>query len=585
MGSATHTVQPPHREDEHAGCLGKLGDLGKLGVPGDQGGSGKGNSNFEGDGRDTVTVAVSIRNFKVSIPAVGEDDLHDRYVKLVITQTDGGEHSEVLSLADLGDDLRGAFRLLRRRGLVITSREDRAEIAELFNELPPPTFKVVRFVGWTNGHFALPDRIYGPDKVSFEFRLRVAADIAKWGRRGTLRRWRRYAKRLLPGNHVMILIVVMAFSGPLLKILNHPSFGVMLVGKPASGKTTTNRYGGSIWGGSDRHLGFCESPRKTPNSVERAWERHNDGFLPFDDTKALGANFKARAEWLEEVMFMLEQGAAKDRLSEVGLPFQGRVAFILTSNESLETLFAGAGKPLDESHRTRLIEIPTDGRHGAFDDFHGLKSKEFCAEVERASRAAYGTPIRRFLKRLTEEFETNRTELIKRLRTYAEELVSNLPIDQSGPAQRTAKVFGTIYAAGRLAINYGILPLSKEDLQASVIQFFKRHQAFTGSQPVQVSADIRIARYISRRHSDFLDARKGRVSISDEDFVRARGIILDARPGVRYAFAPERFHRIFGDESEGIRAARSEDIWLQIERRCRPNLPFATPVTGTVSIA
>lgn len=505
----------------------------------------------------TTPITASIRNFKVSIPAVGDDDLGDRYVKLVITQPDGGEYSEVLSLADLGDDLRAAFRLLRRRGLVITSREERQEIADLFADLPSPTFKVVRFVGWTKGHFALPDRIYGPYRVSFEFRLRAAADIAKWGRRGTLRRWRRYAKRLLPGNHVMILIVATAFSGPLLKLLNHPSFGIMLVGKPASGKTTTDRYGGSIWGGSDRHLGFCESPRKTPNSVERAWERHNDGFLPFDDTKALGANFKTRAEWLEEVMFMLEQGTAKERLSEVGLPFQGRVAFVLTSNESLETLFAGASKALDESHRTRLIEIPTDGRHGAFDDVHGLKSEEFCAEVESASRVAYGTPIRRFLKRLTEEFETNRKELIKRLRTYVEELVSNLPIDQSGPAQRTAKAFGTIYAAGRLAINYGILPLSKEDLQASVIRCFKRHQAFTGSQPPQVGADIRLARYISRRHPDFLDARKGRLSISDEDFVRARGTILDGRVGVRYAFAPERFHRIFGDEGEGTRAART----------------------------
>jgi hypothetical protein len=326
------------------------------------------------------------------------------------------------------------------------------------------------------------------------------------------------------------------------------------------GKSVTARYVASSWGGApERPLGFCESPRKTPNGVEHAWRRHNDCLLAFDDTKAIGANLKARADWLTEVLFMLEQGTTKERMTENSLPFHGRVVFLLTSNESLREIFSGAGAELDESYRVRLLELPVMGETDLFETIpKGMTPKEFWEFIDRAVQTRYGAPSARYLRCLTQELTRSKKDIIRVLGDLVQGFLDEVGAESlSATAQRAAKYFGLVFAAGALACLWGILPIEINALLEAAIYAFDLHRKFVEGDHAKKDPVARLARYIRENRHKFEDARANLLHLSDRDFRRARGIRHRSKAEARlFSFSPTRFRRILGDEATVFRTAR-----------------------------
>jgi putative DNA primase/helicase len=379
----------------------------------------------------TNKIGIKVRNYRIRITAVGENEDGHSFLELELRRGRCKPVSKRFELGKVGNDLSQIYGFFQERALFLDAAEKRA-FSALMRKLPDATQKIATQSGWHGWTYISPRAIHGPAAKST--RRYFPSDTEKWGTASSLKKWKAYAKEILPGNHLLSLLAAAAFAGPLLKVLNHPSIGFMLVGPTSTGKSTAERHIGSIWGGApNRHLGFCESPRKTANAVEKVFRRHADGFLPFDDTKAIEP--RARADWLSQITFMLEQGATKERLTDGTLPFHGRVIYLLSSNDSLSAIFGANGTPFDDSYRVRLIELPVPAGRGMFDRLpENMSPYEFCKLLQGATTAAYGTPIDSFLACLTRDLQRKPDELAKELGAWVDQITTRLsPNAADGP--------------------------------------------------------------------------------------------------------------------------------------------------------
>jgi putative DNA primase/helicase len=200
---------------------------------------------------------------------------------------------------------------------------------------------------------------------------------------------------------------------------------------------------------------------------------------------------------LNEVAYFLVNGQGKTRSDRHGEAKQAkswRVPLLSSGEESLRTKLAAVGISVKEGQSLRILDIPSVGKYGLFDDLHEFKSgAEFADAICGAANQHYGHAGPAFVKALIAQ---NRTDLAQR---YAE-IVQRFST-QNPQEARASRCFALAALAGELATEAGVVPWEADDATSAALHVFAiwrdaRETSVFGAEHFQILSRI----------SDFIDA-------------------------------------------------------------------------------
>ena len=351
-----------------------------------------------------------------------------------------------------GADLRGV--LLSMGVYIDPSPAGRQSLAVyLQSQTPARQMEAATQTGWAGDSFkafALPDGVIGPQASKVTFQAQgLHAD--EYTQRGTLPGWQAAIAAPAAGNPMLVLGLCSAFAGPVLALVGMESGGLHLVGDSSTGKTTALQAACSIWGGDS----YRRSWRATANGLEGTAALFNDGLLALDEIS------ECDPRDVGEVVYMLGNGRGKARASRSGTArsvARWRSSVLSTGERSIATSMMEAGQCIKAGQAVRLLDIPVQRTHGAWDILHGhTNGPAFSDAIKRGSRQQHGTAGRAFLEKLTRDTQ----DPAQRLETIKAELLdsaSSQPGASSNDGQpaRAAARLAVLALAGELATAYGI---------------------------------------------------------------------------------------------------------------------------------
>ena len=370
----------------------------------------------------------------------------------------------------------------------------------LQSQVPSRQMEAVLQTGWAGGQFkayALPDTVIGPhgSRVTYQS---DAKGTDEYTQRGTLEGWKQSISVLAVGNPVLMLGLCTAFAGPALALAGVESGGVHLIGDSSTGKTTVLQAAASVWGGEN----FRRSWRTTANGLEGAAALFNDSLLALDEIS------ECDPRDVGEVVYMLGNGMGKQRAGRSGNArsvHRWRTSVISTGERSIATSMAEAGQRVKAGQAVRLLDIPVQRVHGAWDDLQQHASgPAFSDAIKRATTANYGTAGRAFLEKLTRDT----SGLATRLDAIKAELMKGIESGDGQPARAAARL-AVLALAGELATAYGITGWGEGDATKAAAVGFDAWLSMRGAVSGNAEHD-----QITQAVLDFID-RHGESRFSD----------------------------------------------------------------------
>jgi putative DNA primase/helicase len=272
------------------------------------------------------------------------------------------------------------------------------------------------------------------------------------------------------------------------ELLNFPGAGIHFYGDTTKGKTTVLEADASIWG---QGQGYLRPWRATANGLEGTCVQHTDTLLVLDEIAEINSKD------LNEVAYFLVNGQGKTRSDRHGEAKQAkswRVPLLSSGEESLRTKLAAVGISVKEGQSLRILDIPSLGKYGLFDDLHEFKSgAEFADAIRGAANQHYGHAGPAFVKALIVQ---NRADLAQR---HAEIV---LRFSTQNPQEaRASRCFALAALAGELATEAGVVPWEADDATSAALHVFAiwrdaRETSVFGAEHFQILSRI----------SDFIDA-------------------------------------------------------------------------------
>lgn len=391
--------------------------------------------------------------------------------------SDGKPHQWAMPMSALaGDGSEVRARLLSEGLRITTSRIGR----ELFNSYllssePGEMARNASRIGWHSGVYILPDEAVG-EAEGERIILQSNVDDYRLNVRGSLEDWQKNVGRYCEGNSRLLFAASVAFAAPLLRPLGQEGGGFHFRGQSSKGKSTTTIVAGSIYGGGDPTLGFARTWANTANALEATAEMHNDGLLILDEL--------ARCDPKEagNIAYMLASGEGKGRLQssiKMRKPFKWQLMFLSTGEISLSDHVAQAGKRVRAGQEVRLCDLPADtGLYGVFENLHGFADgASFAKMLQQNARAFYGSPLRAFIGKLTQDDLDSIKRDYQRFEQFfvdeAKKSANEAEPQVSGEVSRVASRFALVAYAGELATSYGVTGWTKGAAKNAALKLFK----------------------------------------------------------------------------------------------------------------
>ena len=346
----------------------------------------------------------------------------------------------------------------------------------------------------------------------------------EYTQRGTLHGWQAGTAAMAVDNPLLALALCAAFAGPVLARVNMESGGLHLIGDSSTGKTTALEAACSIWGGAN----YRRSWRTTSNGLEGAAALFNDSLLALDeisecDPRAVG-----------EVVYMLGNGRGKQRAGRTGgarTVTRWRSSVLSTGERSIATTMIEGGHRVKAGQAVRVLDIPAQRTHGAWDNLHGHASgTAFSDTLKREAARHYGHAGRAFLEKLTRDTQ-NFSEALDALKA--------LPGLQApggeGQASRAAARLAVLALAGELATAYGVTGWTQGEATRAAEVAFAAWLSLRGNASGNAEHDQIAERVLSfiERHGD---SRFSDVDGTDDQragMVRDRAGWWEDRRGIR----------------------------------------------------
>lgn len=385
------------------------------------------------------------------IDAVTTDLLDNSYGRLLrFINTRGNWRTWAMPMSMLGGDGVDVRKNLLDMGVEIDPSPGKRLLLSQYLLGQPPRRRLTCALqtGWADGlfrAFVLPDIVIGPGAHSVTYQS-DSHWHDEYSTSGTLPGWQAGVSSLAVGNPTLTLALCTAFAGPLLALCNAEGGGIHLIGDSSTGKTTAIDAACSVWGGAN----MKRSWRTTSNGLEGVATLFNDAFLALDeisecDPKEVGA-----------LVYMLGNGRGKQRAARSGLArpvARWRSSVLSTGERSIEATMAEGGYRTKAGQAVRMLDVPAQRTHGAWDELHGHENgPSFSNVIKRQALANHGHAGRQFVEHLASE---NAPEFTHRLEAIESAILSGQS-SVSGQAQRAARRFALLALAGELATDYGI---------------------------------------------------------------------------------------------------------------------------------
>lgn len=365
---------------------------------------------------------------------------------------------------------------LADKGLwVDTTSKAHSQVARYLNTSEPVASKTyVDTAGWIDTDaFVLGSRKIGRSDIIIAENpvLDGAATV------GTMEKWTGLIGEKCSGNPLLTFVVSLALSGPTFRMVEQTAHGIHLFGDSSSGKTTHARVAASVFGpGHTARGGFMQSWRATDNGLEFAFPARNDTLFILDE---IG---EASTDDVAKVAYMAANGRGKIRSTAKGgmqpVP-DWRVPILSTGEMSMTDFLASGGRRTNKGQAIRLLSVPlcsNERDDDPFRDLHGLESAaEFARKLEDAAVHHGGHVGLAFVERLCAEYSESAERLVS-IRAEFEARLDGARLD--GLQSRVLHFFGAIAAAGTLACEFELLPLSKNEVFDATLEVFDRWREY-----------------------------------------------------------------------------------------------------------
>jgi uncharacterized protein (DUF927 family) len=273
-----------------------------------------------------------------------------------------------------------------------------------------------------------------------------------------------------------------------------------------------------------------------------------------DETKNAGAKGKERANIILEVTMRLSEQTERDRLTNTGSSRGWRVYFLSTSNLSLMQLAREARISIDRAEIGRLTDIPlpTNG-HGLFEKLHGFRDGESLSKkLQSRSTRLFGTAGRAFVRCIMQDKQkTVKSFIRERRQAYLRALERLTAKDGLSPLKRPSDRFATTYAAGCLAIKYGIVGWGRKALLKAILSCQLDQLPYVEPDHGPVSsmqeARHRLIKFLRNNHKNFRRMKKGKLLKFGRDEVNDfRGFRAKFKGTQRYYLTEEQLSAAVG---------------------------------------
>jgi hypothetical protein len=341
---------------------------------------------------------------------------------------------------------------------------------------PGPAIVYAAKTGWTKdftGYVRL-DKVIGNVSGNIVGFRRSNPSDPRWliERSGSIKSWARSIAKPAEASSILMFAISAAFASPLLKIAGRGTFGFCLFAPSRTEKTLATLYAGSVVG-----LGSTEQLLAWNVTEARLGEQMpevNDSLAPIDDLMALHGDDKTRYSRMRELAYKLALGAGTGRHSSFSPnSYEHWKVIVLTSNEHSIREFARRSRRSREPGETiRWIDLPAtfDGADTIFDRITYTKEQLVWDQWFNRCKENQGHAFEAFLRRLIGIRETA-PQLIEK---YVNAFRESAQDDADGRLARDlATKFGLVYAGGRLAIQFGLVPWSKVVLKDAIKKCYR----------------------------------------------------------------------------------------------------------------
>lgn len=353
--------------------------------------------------------------------------------------------------------------------------------------------------GWLGNNFVTPDGVFGPLPNNERIILDHPYDKSLYHKMGSYEAWKKIPG-LCVGNIKLEFAICASFAPVLLYLANMEAGGFNFYGPSSSSKTTLLFVIGSVWGGPSHVLSW----RTTANAMEKWASLLSDCCLLLDE---LG---QGDVSEIFKLIYSLANGRGKERMNndiQLRETLTWLILLFSTGENKFEDLLRKIGEKMQAGQQVRLSDIPIE--KSDISDLHGYQNAgEMVREIKKLSSDHYGHAGREFLTHLTSPgtLECVRNNMDADLN----EIVSIICDQNSdGQVQRVARRFALVAIAGKLAIEFGILPDAIKPLKAVNVCFSAWLEARGGSGPledIQILSQMR--RYLEAHALDrFYDQR------------------------------------------------------------------------------
>lgn len=303
-------------------------------------------------------------------------------------------------------------------------------------------------MGWHGEGYLMPERYYAPAEGAVDAVLQdgILHSSGLFERRGALAAWSDSVAKYAPGNPLLTLTLSSAFAAPLLKPCHIANGGFHINGETSTGKTTVNNAAASVWGNPEKGR-QVKTWRATGNGLEGAAAMANDNLLVLDEIGEL-----SDPKELGNIIYFLGNGSGKTRAARAGsmrAPATFRLLFLSNGELDKRAVFDAAKVRSQAGMDVRMIELPANRKHGAFDELHGLSSGAALSNaINEACFKLFGTAGPAFLQNLIDDATLDAPGRHKAI-------VDSFDAEP-GAQQRVASLFALVALGGELATQYGL---------------------------------------------------------------------------------------------------------------------------------
>lgn len=423
---------------------------------------------------------------------------------------DDKSHRWVMPQELLQGDGNEILKELLRRGLQMgTGKKARDHLlAYLQTWKTDSRARCVMQPGWHGQAYVTPTEAIGSDEPIFFINNHAVTPC--WSASGGLMEWQNLVAVPAVGNTRLVLALSIAFTGPLLHLVNEGSGGIHLRGSSSSGKSTALRMAASVWGNPEEYLRLW---RATINALEGLATIHNDGVLILDELSQM------RPDEAGDAAYLLANGQGKSRASRQATTRKvasWRLLFLSAGEISLAAHVESGGRRVNAGQELRMADVEVDAGKGMgiLENLHAYDEPVALIDaLNQASEQHYGVAGPEFLRQLTAHLPSLLERIQRRIKEFSEK---HVPQAATSQARRVASRFASIAAAGELATSMGITGWTPGEAENAAAACFKSWlDNFGSGQMREVTMMLQRIRHLlqvdASRFESARDEAEGRV--------------------------------------------------------------------------